>query len=318
MLTVFYVVGMGLLLVLLAVLLLNDLPQQPWSASALQKMTGLPVLAQIPRHYYLGFKRKRFINTVLQSELALDEMYRIAAASLRYTSAKHPFVVLVTSSKPGEGKSSTAVALALSHAQMGDKVLLIDADLRKPSLHDKTNLNLQYGLNDYLMGHLGLSRITKAFPEQQNVFVITAGNPLNSPVTLLSSPLFAHLLQQARRHFDVTIIDSPPVSGFADALLLNALVDTCVLVVDVTQVNLEILRDTVARLQQVRSNEISLLPMKVSPRWLGKKYYQPYRHKVNKRAANQHRKKSLGLDLSRGMASKPERQKKRRRIISQR
>jgi succinoglycan biosynthesis transport protein ExoP len=136
--------------------------------------------------------------------------------------------LLVTGSKPGEGKTSTALALGSSFATIGKKVLIIDADLRRPSFAFKSDES--QGLSGVLSKGLALMAHVVQGPTD-NLFLLPAGQvPLN-PAELLASTRLMHLIEEAGDHFDLVLIDSPPVLTFADAPTLSSICDGTLLVV---------------------------------------------------------------------------------------
>jgi len=143
-------------------------------------------------------------------------------------------VVLVSSALPAEGKSTAAIALARTYASAGVPTLLIDADMRRPSLHSYLNVNSEVGLLNYLRGDEG-TRETPIQPIQDplsRLTVITGGGRSNEPTDqLLSSQTFAALLQAARERFAMILIDSPPVLPVVDARYLARYSDVVLLIV---------------------------------------------------------------------------------------
>ncbi len=142
-----------------------------------------------------------------------------------------PQTIHITSPNPGDGKSTIAVFLATSLANTGKKVLLIDGDLRKPSIHHKLELENEAGLSSYLYDNQ--MKAHKSYLQDSHLFfmTVTAGPAVNDPVDTLDSTNFAKLLTSSSRVFDHIIIDSPPVLGMADALVIAQHADSTLLVV---------------------------------------------------------------------------------------
>jgi protein-tyrosine kinase len=162
---------------------------------------------------------------------ASTEQYRRLAARLHLAQTEFGLrTVMVTSAMPGEGKTLTATNLALTLAESYKRqVLLLDADLRRPSIHTLLEIPNLGGLNDGLQedasGPIPLLRLT------ERLTVLTAGRPDHNPMSVLSSSRMKRVLAEARASFDWVIIDTPPVALLTDAHLLASLVDTVLLVV---------------------------------------------------------------------------------------
>ena len=222
----------GLLLGLGLAFLRDSLDQSIKSKEDLEKFTGLPVLGAIPKP-----DRSSKRNLALASKAAPNsqfaEAYRVFSANMRFQSNQaDDQVLLVTSAMEGEGKSTTACNLACSYAQMGLRVLLIDADLRLPSIHKKIGIANTTGLSDYLGNETDLVGITQTIKAITNLFVITAGNYKDDPMRMLSSEKMAYLISQASQRFDFVIIDSAPASGLAETLVLSSLATRTLVVTD--------------------------------------------------------------------------------------
>ena len=144
-------------------------------------------------------------------------------------SGSPPGVIMVTSPSPSEGKSMVASNLALTFAQARQQTLLIDCDLRKPRDHQIFQLDLQPGLSNYLTGSATLEEILRP-TSIPNLSVITSGTLPPSPGNLLNSKEFKELLAELRRRFNHLIIDTPPILGFSDGLLISVQVDGVLLV----------------------------------------------------------------------------------------
>ena len=160
------------------------------------------------------------------------EAYHSLRGSLLYaTSQGLPKILLVTSAQPGEGKTTTSYAIASGLARMGRKVVLIDADMRRPTAHRRLRSDNRMGLSSLLTStEPAAGAITAS--GQDGFSVITSGPLPPSPTELLTSPRLAALLEELAREFDCVVLDSPPVLGLADAPVMAALADGVVFVVE--------------------------------------------------------------------------------------
>jgi capsular exopolysaccharide synthesis family protein len=163
----------------------------------------------------------------------MAESYRSLRTSiLLSTSPRPPQTLLVTSAHPKEGKTSTSLNLAFAFAQRGDRVLLIEADMRRPDIASKLGLSNQKGLSSYLSGAHSLEEVMHPMKSAANLRVICAGPRPPNPADLLSSPTMEKTLQDLRQRFDHLIVDTPPVLLVTDATALSPWVDGVVLVVE--------------------------------------------------------------------------------------
>jgi capsular exopolysaccharide synthesis family protein len=171
------------------------------------------------------------IVTYLEPQSEIAEAYRALRTSILLSSAGGPpHTIVFTSPIPQDGKTMTSVNMAIVLAQQGKKVLLVDADLRRPSLHLSFDLRQQPGLSNVLSGNAE-ARIATVPTGQRNLFVVPAGALPPQPSELLSSSLMEELLAQWRDEYDHVIIDSPPVLSVTDAVLLAVRADAVLLVV---------------------------------------------------------------------------------------
>ncbi|MFR1201062.1 MAG: CpsD/CapB family tyrosine-protein kinase [Clostridium sp.] len=158
------------------------------------------------------------------------EAYRRLRTNIEYSSFDDKYkVIVVTSSFPGEGKSTTAGNLAISMSDTEKKVLLIDCDVRKPSLHRKFKISNSKGLTELIMGKSSFNEISYKYNE--NLTIITSGSKVPNPSELLGSEVMYRFLQEARENFDYVIMDTPPVKLVTDAQILGSKADGTLLVV---------------------------------------------------------------------------------------
>jgi len=204
---------------------------------------GLPTLALIP-HYNTTDKRKlgliptngngtgsTALITLNDRKSPMAEAYRHLRTSLLFSSAgKPPQTILVTSSQPSEGKTTTAINTAITLAQADADVVIIDCDLRRPRLHNHFGLENTHGLTNYLSGEESTDNLLKTYPGLPRLKIITSGPIPPNPAELLSSQEMKNLLQTLRGKYKHVIIDSPPAISFTDAAILSTLVDGVVLV----------------------------------------------------------------------------------------
>ncbi len=218
----------------------------------------------------------------------VSEAYNSLRAALLYsTSAGLPQVMLVTSAQSAEGKTTTSFATAASLARMGRKVALIDADLRRPSIHRRFGLANDRGLTDLLTSGDPVESAIQATP-QENLFVIASGPIPPSPTELVSSPRMEHVVQELARTFDVVVIDSPPILGLADAPALSALADGVIFVVESDRSRRGSLKTALRRLRAMRPILLGAVLTKFDPTRSGNRYseyygYQYYTYEHNDR-----------------------------------
>ncbi|MGD0906074.1 MAG: polysaccharide biosynthesis tyrosine autokinase [Candidatus Acidiferrales bacterium] len=164
----------------------------------------------------------------------MSEAFRALRTSLLLSQADHPpQVILMTSALPREGKTTAAVNLAVTLAQLGDKTLLVDADLRKPGINRALSLvdGKHAGLSSYLAGVSSLDLITVPHPAITNLAAIPTGPIPPNPADLLSSRRLTELIAELRGRYKFVVIDSPPIMAATDAVILSVLVDGVLMVV---------------------------------------------------------------------------------------
>jgi len=216
----------GLLLGVGAALLIEFLDDTLKTPEDLETHLGIGVLGIVPR-----LQKQTPMQALRDPRSTFSESYRSVRTALQFSTANGtPRSLLITSASPGEGKSTTAYTIALNFAQLGKRVLLIDADLRKPSLARLAGVNSEVGLSSLLSGAATISQAIVRSPG--NEFDMILSGPLPpSPTELLASSKLVSLLTIAMNTYDQVVIDSPPVLGIADApILANAVAGTLFIV----------------------------------------------------------------------------------------
>lgn len=220
----------GLAMALGAALLLEMLDDRLNSAERVAAAVDLPVLAAVGRSSNLN-PTELAITQAPHSAAA--EAYRMLRANLRFASLDRPLRTLsVVSAEPGEGKTTTAANLAVALAHAGQRVILVDADLRRPRLHTVFGLSNNLGLTTALLpdgGSLAAHLQATAAP---GLRLLTSGPQPPNPAELVGSERMAALLADMQQQADVVILDTPPVLAVADAALLAHASDATLLVVD--------------------------------------------------------------------------------------
>ena len=256
--------AIGLIIGLLVAWLLEHLDDSIRFADDVERETGAAVLGVVPKLKSVEPGKPRIaLSPHMDPSSAFSEAYRSVRTALQFSTASGaPRRLVVTSSSKNEGKSTTALALAINFAQMGKPVLLIDADLRNPVLHKLLQLDNDRGLSNFLSGSVGVMEVVHR-TEIPGLFVMTTGPLPPNPVELLSSTKMMSLLEQCEEHFAHVVVDGPPVLGIADAIVLCNQVENAVFVVESGRTRKGHAKAALKRLQQAGVNPIGVILTKI-------------------------------------------------------
>ena len=185
----------------------------------------------------------------------IAEAYRSLRTNIQYSSFDEKYQTLVvTSANPGEGKSTVSGNLALVLAQGESRVLLVDCDMRKPSLHKKFRISNAYGISDLLVGKKGMDGI--AYKYNDNLAIITAGKISPNPAEMLASKAMTAFLEEMKKHFDYIVLDTPPLQAVSDAQILSTKADGTLIVVRAGVTKKDAVQNSVSIIKKVNGNII--------------------------------------------------------------
>lgn len=236
------------------------------------------------------------------------EAYRNIQANLKISSDKKVF--LVTSSGPGEGKTSAVINLGLTCAQSGLKTLLVSTDLRRPSIAKAFGLHRDIGLTEYLEGMLDYDGIVKSvsdmalgemgfdeilkFPGIENISLISSGDLPSNPVAVLESKRLSLLVEEARKDFDLVIFDSPPVLPIADASVLAPKMDSVILVYEIGRTARQALLRAKVQIESTGAKLSGIILNNIRPQTQSIMFSYPYYYKYRYEEAEKKNAKDKG------------------------
>jgi len=196
----------------------------------------------------------RHLIAKINPKSPISEQYRTIRTNIQFSSIdKKIKTLLVTSSEPGAGKSMTAANLAIVYAQQGIKTLLIDGDMRKPTIHYTFRLGNLQGLSNALVDGLSFNRIAEA-SDIDNLDLISSGPVPPNPSELLASKQFERLLTEASDIYEMIIIDTPPLLAVTDAQILATKLDGVIIVARSGQTEINQLQESVEAINKVKGN----------------------------------------------------------------
>lgn len=207
--------------------------------------------------------------TLVEPRSPAAEAYRALRTNIQFSSIDKPLrTILVTSARPGEGKSEAVANLAITFAQMGSKVALVDCDLRRPALADLLGVTTQFGLTSLILeagGKLNrnLNGLKGAIPFCQtsvpNLELLTSGPLPPNPAEVLSSNLMSEVIDRLKSEVDYVFFDAPPVLAVTDAAVLATKLDATLLVLRSGKSKREDAREAKEQLQRVRANLLGVV-----------------------------------------------------------
>jgi len=269
----------GLLLGVGGAFFLEYLDQTVKTAADVERVVGAPLLGLIPHEPKLtagknGGRRPVLAAATLSPDDPTLEAFRSLRTNVTFISADRPVQLLaVTSPGPGEGKSTTVINLAVTLAQSGSKVLLIDGDLRRPALHKALQLVDQPGLTDVLIGESSMREALR--PDVlKNLDVLPSGPKPPNPSELLGSDAMRRLLNEARRNYSYVVLDTPPALPVTDACVVGASVDATIVVMLSGETEESAAQRAVAQLQRVHARIAGVVLNGISRRH--DRYYSYY------------------------------------------
>lgn len=219
---------------------------------------------------------KRHLITLLNPRSSVSESYRALRTNIDFSSVDtQTQIIMVTSAGPAEGKSTVVGNLAVTYAQNERSVLLIDADMRKPTVHRTFQVSNRFGLSSFLSRQVGLENAIQE-SEVPNLFVMTAGPIPPNPAEMLGSKSMQKLLEMLREQFEIILIDTPPVLAVTDAQLLASQSDGVLMVINAGKIKKDIATKAKENLLRVNARLLGVVLNNVKHRASEEYYYYYY------------------------------------------
>jgi succinoglycan biosynthesis transport protein ExoP len=270
------------------------------SAEDIESYLGLPALAMIPSMDSQQKPKLLLVggdddadpepaSTLLvhsDPRSAIAEAYRQLRTSILLSTAGHPpKTLLVTSSLPADGKTTTAINTATSLAQTGARVLIIDADMRRPKVHSMFGMSNDEGLSTALSSEPTEEELLAMiqYDEDSNLYILPSGPIPPNPAELIGSNQMVRILDMIENNFDHAVVDSPPIASFTDGVLISSMVDGVILVVHAGKGSRQIIRHARNFLQEVGARVFGVVLNNVNMKNHGTHYYQHYHSEYYRR-----------------------------------
>jgi capsular exopolysaccharide synthesis family protein len=238
----------------------------------LEREMGVNVLASIPAHHGDPIEGAKVVLNDPLSGVA--EAFRLLRTDIQLSLATHHFkTLLVVGARPGDGASTVASNLAIALAQTGRKVVLVDADLRRPMLHMLFSANPAAGVSSVLTGNFGLDAAVQP-TEQDGLFVLPAGPAVKLASELLSGAAMGRLLVELKSRFDLVIVDAPSPIIFADALVLGSQLDVALIVAKAGHTPRGVEQQARRQLERTKIDLLGVVINQVEPARVDSLYFQ--------------------------------------------
>lgn len=184
-----------------------------------------------------------------ESHFTIIEAYKRMRTNLLFMLGKDKRVIAFTSTMANEGKTTNCANLGIAFAEAGNKILIIDMDMRKPQIHNYFGYEVSPGLSDVLAGFSQKANVIKT--DYENLFILPAGTIPPSPPELIMSDAFSELIEEFKKEYDYVFVDTPPVHLVTDLAVVAEKVDGVVFVVRERAVPLELLKKSVAGIERI-------------------------------------------------------------------
>ncbi len=298
----------GLVLGIAVAVLMEFLDTTIRRTEDIEKLVGRPVLGLIPMVKLREQRQKTALGqksndravshySEIHPKSAVSEAFRSLRTSLMFSTPQGmPRTILFTSPGPSDGKTTNAINLATVMAQNGNKVLLIDADLRKPRMHRDFSIPHTPGLTNRIAGVNGGDSSTSAIVPTtvHGLFIMPSGSQAPNPAELLSSERMLKIIGMASRAFDHVIIDTAPVLGLADALVLSRAVDGVIIVAAAGKTSKDSIKASTRRLMQVNAPLLGIVLNQVDLDSPDYAYYSSYYYNYSNDDEHEDNPKALG------------------------
>jgi len=240
-------------------LLFENLDPVLHSEDDLASLTKVPMLGSIPRFATRGKQRPETLAIRSTGQSSVGEAYRALRGNILSLDSDAPLkTLLIAGAEPGAGKSTVLVNLAAALAEAGRRVVIVDGDLRRPSLHQALHLSNERGLSSILLGQ---TPVDAALQQAGigGVQALTAGPPPDNAAVLLGSPKMQEIIQTLAQTADVVLMDSPPIALFADAAALATVVDGVLLVVAQDQATATGVQKALRQMDHVKAKSLGIV-----------------------------------------------------------
>jgi capsular exopolysaccharide synthesis family protein len=217
-----------------------------------QQAAGVPVLGFIPILDMAADNQGRDLYVHLHPKSLIAESCRAMRTNILFSGAERSLkTLLVSSANQREGKTTSCIYLGTTMAQSGQRVLMIDTDMRRPRLHESLGVSRQHGLSNLILGDKDYEDVIKT-TDIPNLYVLPCGPLPPNPAELLMTQRFRTVLEELTQRFDRIILDSPPVQAVTDAVVLSKLVDGVILVVRADKTQREDIRRSAKQIRDVK------------------------------------------------------------------